>query len=233
MACAGVFVTGTDTEIGKTWVSRTLMAALKARGHSVVGMKPVAAGCEKNAHGLRNQDAEYLRTAASSPVDYHLVNPYAFEPPIAPHVAAARAGAVIEMGVIRDAYQQLSSRSDWAVVEGVGGWAVPLSDQASVSDIPGVLGLPVVLVVGLRLGCLNHALLTAEAIVGDGRRLLGWVGNEVAPGYLEKNEAVETLQNRIPAPCLGVLPYSAGAWPNDLPDSLNLSLLLDLYQKLR
>ena len=156
---SGVFVTGTDTDCGKTEVSLGLMAAWQARGERVLGMKPVATGCDPSPEGPRNADARRLQAQGSSVVPYGLVNPYAFVPPIAPHIAAGQAGVEILIAEIVGAYRALAAESDLVVVEGVGGWRVPLSASLFVSDIPKALGLPVILVVGLKLGCLNHALL--------------------------------------------------------------------------
>lgn len=231
MSAQGLFVTGTDTEVGKTWVSRALLLGLKQQGYTVLGMKPVAAGCVAMAEGLRNDDAECLRQVASHLVDYDTVNPYAFEPPMAPHVAAERAGVAIELPRIRLAYQALCRQSDWVVVEGVGGWAVPLSQQKTVADLVPLLNVPVVLVVGLRLGCLNHALLTAEAIERSGSQLVGWVGSEICPDYLEKKEVIDCLGSRLGAPCLGILPYAEQGWTDALAECLDLTLLLDLHQE--
>ncbi|MGD8577381.1 MAG: dethiobiotin synthase, partial [Thiohalophilus sp.] len=160
----GVFVTGTDTEIGKTFCSRLLMIALQQRGLSVAGMKPVASGGEYRNGELVNDDALQLQQQSDRDLPYEWVNPYVFEPPIAPHLAAIQAGKVIEAELIRGSFSRLQQQSDQVIVEGVGGWRVPLSDTLSVSDLPVLLDLPVVLVVGMRLGCLNHALLTIESI---------------------------------------------------------------------
>src|SRR5690606_25531823 len=157
----GYFVTGTDTGVGKTRISLALMRALQAQGHTVLGMKPVASGCRSTADGLRNDDAVQLRAQASFDVPYDQVNPYAFEPPIAPHLAALAVGTVIRIDVIRDMLDRLGASADRVVVEGVGGWLVPIDASATMADVAVAVDLPVVLVVAVRLGCLNHALLTA------------------------------------------------------------------------
>lgn len=202
----GVFVTGTDTEIGKTVVARLLVEALVRNGERVAAMKPVAAGCETTAAGLRNDDALALMAAANVAADYELVNPYALAPPMSPHLAAAGAGVTIDPERIGDCYRGLAAASDWVVVEGVGGWHVPLAADLDVADLAAGLDLPVVLVVGMRLGCLNHALLTCEAIHAAGARLVGWVANCTGPDDFALEACIETLQRRIGAPLLGVVP---------------------------
>ncbi len=205
----GVFITGTDTGVGKTLVSATLLAALNATGCRAVGMKPVASGCSETADGLRNDDAERLIAHSASSPDYRLVNSYALATPIAPHLAAADAGTQIRLDPIVAAFATLSTNSDCVVVEGVGGWAVPLSPTLMQADLVRALQLPVVLVVGLRLGCINHALLSARAIQNDGCALLGWIGNGIDPAMARVDDNIATLRTRLPVPCLGVVPASA------------------------
>lgn len=205
----GLFVTGTDTGCGKTELSLGLMAALQAQGHRVLGMKPVASGSEPTPEGLRNEDALRLQAQGSISVPYDWVNPYAFAPPIAPHLAAEAVGVAIEQAPIRLAYEQLTAAADWVVVEGVGGWRVPLGPSSSVADLPRWLGLPVVLVVGLRLGCLNHALLSVDAILASGVPLLGWVANQVDPEMARVAANVQSLAERIPAPLVGQVAHTS------------------------
>ena len=205
---SGVFVTGSDTGCGKTEVSLGLMAALRGRGIEVVGMKPVASGCERTPNGLRNDDALRLRAQASRTLPYEQINPYAFEPPIAPHVAAAKAGVEIRIEHLRSSYRKLASVADFVVVEGVGGWAVPISDERDVADLALALDLPVVLVIGLRLGCINHGLLTAQAILERGAAFAGWIGNQIDPRMPALTDNIEALARRIPVPCLGVVPWA-------------------------
>jgi len=221
----GVFVTGTDTGCGKTVVSCALMAALQARELRVLGMKPVASGCARAAGGLRNDDALALAAQGSVAVPYEDVNPYAFEPAIAPHIAAAEAGVEMGPGQIRDAYARLAARVDRVVVEGVGGWRVPLGAGTDVAALARDLALPVVLVVGLRLGCINHAVLTAQAIVADGLSLAGWVGNLVDPEMACVEEHIAAIRDRIAAPCLGLLPWRPSALATELARSLNIGPL--------
>ena len=202
----GYFITGTDTGIGKTVVTLCLMRWLQGRGLRVAAMKPVASGCERTLDGLRNEDALKLQQQASMPLDYEAVNPYAFEPPIAPHIAARQAGEKIRIDIIRRGMQQLAGDADIVCVEGVGGWLVPLNGRETVADLAISLGLGVVMVVGMRLGCLNHALLSARAIEASGAPLAGWVANCMPPAadYLEDN--ISTIKSMICAPLLGVVP---------------------------
>ena len=205
----GVFVTGTDTGVGKTLVSASLLAALNADGSRAVGMKPVASGCERTIEGLRNDDALALLAQSYDAPDYALVNPFALPEPIAPHIAAREAGIEISLGPIDAAFAALSTNIDCVVVEGVGGWNVPLSDTLMQSDLVRSLKVPVILVVGIRLGCINHALLSARAIAGDGVELLGWIGNYIDRHMLRVDENIATLRERLSAPCLGILPFAA------------------------
>ena len=218
---SGVFVTGTDTGCGKTEVSLGLMVAWQANGLKVLGMKPVASGCDPTPAGLRNGDALRLLALGSRAAPYELVNPFAFAPPIAPHIAAREAGIEIETGPILNAYRTLAAGCDLVVVEGVGGWCVPLSTSLSVSDLPKVLDLPVILVVGLKLGCINHALLTVEAIRAQGSPLIGWVANRIDPQMQAADENLETLALRLQAPCLGVVPWLEIPNPNTLAGRLH------------
>lgn len=221
----GFFITGTDTAVGKTWVSCGLIAALQERGHTAVGMKPVASGCLWTAEGLRNPDALALQTASSITVPYELVNPYAFEPPIAPHIAAREAGVAIAFAHIREMADQLACQADYLVVEGIGGWRVPLGSAGDVAALAAHLELPVVLVIGVRLGCLNHALLSAAAISADGVPLAGWVANVIDPYSERLAENLETLRVGIAAPCLGVIPFLSEYRPEHLASYLSLELL--------
>ena len=199
------FVTGTDTGVGKTLVSAALLTALARTGQRVVGMKPVASGCDATPHGLRSADAEALRAAGNVLADYADINPYALAAPTAPHLAAAAAGVQIDTATIHTHYARLAAHADAVVVEGIGGWLVPISRTQTMADVVRRLELPVILVVGLRLGCLNHALLTERAITASGCRLVAWVANtlerSVPDGY------VEALTDCLGAPCLGVIPF--------------------------
>lgn len=221
----GLFVTGTDTDCGKTEVSLGLMAAWQRRGFRTLGMKPVATGCKPGPHGLQNADALRLQAQGSSQAPYGLVNPYAFAPPVAPHIAAGQAGVEIALGAIAGAYRTLAAESDRVVVEGVGGWRVPLSTCLSVSDLPEALELPVLLVVGLRLGCLNHALLTVESIRAHGSHLAGWVADTMDPRMLEGDANLATLAALLGSPCIGVVPWMDPPEPSELAAYLNPELL--------
>ena len=203
----GAFVTGTDTGIGKTRVSVALLHALSRAGARTVAMKPVASGADATPQGLRNGDALALRSAASLERRYEFVNPYCFAPPIAPHLAAREAGVEISLERIRSAYDTLCRDADVAVVEGVGGWQVPLSETLELPDLVRQLELPVLLVVGLRLGCLNHALLTARALEADGVEVLGWVANAVDPAFERPEANLATLQAALGMPLLGRLEH--------------------------
>lgn len=201
------FITGTDTNVGKTLVACALLRAFAGQGEKVVGMKPVAAGCEETSTGLRCEDVVKLCAAGNVIAPPQLVNPYALIPPVAPHLAATQANVVVRLETIVNAFQQLQDLADVVVVEGVGGFAVPLNESEDTADLAQQLGLPVILVVGLRLGCLSHALLTAEAIAQRGLKLAGWVANQIEPGMPFLQENIATLERRLAAPLLGVLPY--------------------------
>lgn len=218
----GFFVTGTDTEIGKTWCSVTLIARLQREGLRVAAIKPVASGCATTPEGLRNDDALRLWQQCGLPFRYEQVNPYAFAPAIAPHIAAEEAGIEIEISPIRDTCEELSRNSDCVVVEGVGGWRVPLNRREEVADLAAALGLPVILVVGLRLGCINHALLSAGAIRARGCRLAGWIANSVTPQMAQQQSNIDAIEQRIGAPLLGVVPHHDDLDPERLADALRL-----------
>jgi dethiobiotin synthetase len=206
-----VFVAGTDTGIGKTFVSCALLRALRADGLRAVGMKPVASGCVATPDGLRNDDALALIEASAPRPDYASCNPFAFGEAVSPHLAAAAEHAEVTLAPIEAAHASLAGSADVVVVEGVGGWLAPLAPTLLASALPQALGLPVILVVGLRLGCLNHAQLSARAIVADGCDLLGWIGNAVDPAMERRADNLATLRRLLPAPCLGVIDHGADA----------------------
>ena len=218
----GFYITGTDTGIGKTVVSCALLHLLRARGMRAVGMKPVASGCVQTADGWRNDDALALQLASDPRPDYPDLNPYALPLPLAPELAARDAGVEINLATILAAHARLRGQADAGVVEGVGGWAAPLSASLQQADVVRALDLPVVLVVGLRLGCLNHAILSVRAIAADGCRLVGWIGNAIDPQMACREEHRAMLQARIVAPCLGWLAHDPAA------DALTLSHRLTL-----
>ena len=203
MTARGFFVTGTDTGVGKTLVSAALLQLYAGQGLRVVGMKPVAAGREA---GRLNEDVEILRAAASVEAPPELINPYAFAPSIAPHIAAQQAGQRIEIPHVVECFERLARDADMVIVEGAGGFLVPLNETETLADLAVCMHLPVILVVGMRLGCLNHALLTVEAIRSRGLKLAGWVANRIDPRMDCLEDNLATLSGRIPAPLLGAIP---------------------------
>jgi dethiobiotin synthetase len=225
MTTRGLFVTGTDTGIGKTWASCVLLHALRQRGLRATGMKPVSSGCRDTLEGLRNADAEALIDASEPQPAYADCNPFAFAEPIAPHLAAAIRGTTLAPAPIHAAYERLAARADRVVVEGVGGWSVPFSDDWMQADLVDRLDLPVILVVGLRLGCINHALLSARAIALDGCQLIGWIANRVDPDMAFAAANTETLRQRIVAPLLGVLDHSPDGDAERAATALDVRLL--------
>lgn len=218
------YVTGTDTGAGKSLASAALLHALRARGRRAVGMKPVASGCEPTSEGLRNEDALLLQAASDPVPSYGDVNPWALPAPLAPELAAAEAGVEIDLAPVQAAFRRLRAQADTVVVEGVGGWAAPLSAALDQRDLVRALELPVVLVVGLRLGCINHALLTARALAQDGVRVLGWVGSAVDPGMARRDENLAILKRRLDVPCWGWLPHAPSPDPATLSGHLSLPL---------
>lgn len=205
----GYFITGTDTGVGKTVVGLGLMRALKERGRRVAAIKPVASGCRERDGVLCNDDALRLQAEGSVGLPYSTVNPYAFASPIAPHLAAAEAGVWISIARIVEEFRGVAAQVETVIVEGVGGWRVPLDERETVADLAAALGLPVILVVAVRLGCLNHALLTVEGIHHSGVALAGWVANRLEPACTRAEANIDTLRRRIPAPLLGILPRLA------------------------
>jgi len=206
-----LFIAGTDTGVGKTWVATRLLAALGAAGLRAAGMKPVAAGAEATSHGLRNDDALELQFAASVRLPYEWVNPCCLADATSPHLAARRAGKTIDIPAIKAAFDRICTESDVIVVEGAGGWLAPVGDPETpgeagptMEDIARALGLPVLLVVGIRLGCISHALMTAEAIRRGGLPLAGWVANPIDPEFADRRDYVESLQLRLAAPLLSI-----------------------------
>ena len=223
-ASRGYFVTGTDTGVGKTRAACALLRALVRGGVRAVGMKPVAAGAVRDAEGLLNDDVAAICAASAFVAPRALVNPYCFEPAIAPHIAAERAGVVIDADRIVAAFDALARTADAVVVEGVGGFCVPLGDTLDSADLAARLGLPVVLVVGLRLGCLNHALLTAQAIRARGLTLAGWIANRIDPAMAAVSENMAALVRRLGAPLLAEWPYSTSAQLDLSVDRLKLEI---------
>ncbi len=227
MKAKGVFITGTDTGIGKTWAACSLLHALRAANMRATGMKPVASGCVETPEGLRNDDALALIAASDPPPErYEDCNPFAFAEAVSPHIAAAEAGREVTLQPIEDAYDTLTlMHTEAIVVEGVGGWLAPLSPSLRASAIPSQLRLPVILVVGLKLGCLSHAQLTVASIRSNDCELLGWIANRIDPDMLHPKENLSTLNRVLAAPCLGVIghgvePPSAAAALREAADAV-------------
>jgi dethiobiotin synthetase len=217
------FITGTDTDCGKTLVTQGFMHLCKLQGMTTAGMKPVASGGIAQTDGvLRNSDALMIQSCCSTSTPYQLINPYCFEPPVAPHLAADMSSTRIDLPIIQAAYSELAQQNEHMVVEGVGGWRVPLNDELDVAGLCQALRLPVVLVVGMKLGCINHALLTARSILSDDVPLLGWVANCVDPEMHLLEQNISTLQHLIPAPLLGTIPFLADISPTVIAKSLSL-----------
>jgi len=217
----GFFVTGTDTGVGKTLIACSLLRAFAARGFKAVGMKPVASGAVAGGSGLVHDDVERLIASGNVAAPRQRVNPYCFAPPIAPHIAAAEAGMTIDLDNVVHCFNALAGPADVVIVEGVGGFRVPLGPGADTAQLAARLALPVVLVVAMRLGCLNHALLTAEAIATRGLTLAGWVANHIDPQMAAADDNVQALETLIAAPLLARIAYTA------TPDSATSAALLD------
>ena len=203
---SGVFIAGTDTGVGKTWVAQVLIRRGVAAGKRVAAMKPISAGCEQTPEGWLNDDVVLLRAASNVALPLALMNPYAFEPPIAPHLAAQAVGVEIDLAHIESAYREIAAQADEVIVEGAGGLLVPLNAKQTAADMIVRLNLPVILVVGMRLGCLNHALLTLEVMAQRGIKLEAWVANQIDPTMREFDRNLASLKARISAPLLCVLP---------------------------
>jgi dethiobiotin synthetase len=205
----GVFITGTDTGIGKTHFTLALMQALKKRGKRVNGMKPIASGAELINGSLINEDAELIMKQCSEQLHYELINPAVYDLPVSPNIAANKSNKIVSLEQISSCYKEIQSKSDNIIVEGVGGWRVPISDDLDISDLVRKLQLPVILVVGLKLGCINHSILTADAIKADGLLLVGWVSNVVEKDYLFIQDTINTLNKSLACPHLADLPFSS------------------------
>jgi dethiobiotin synthetase len=201
----GYFITGTDTNVGKTWATIALMRYFKSRGKSVAGMKPVASGCVMQAGQLKNEDALLIQENASVQIDYDLINPYAYELPVSPHIAGANNPVKLDQLTAR--FDLLKTLADVVVVEGAGGWYTPLNEQEANSDLAIALALPIIMVVAIRLGCINHARLTYQAIKQSGVDCAGLIAVCIEPDLLSRDENIQTIKNNVDAPLLGVLPY--------------------------
>lgn len=220
------FVTGTDTEVGKTVASSALLQAARRLGYRTAGYKPVASGSEMTEDGLRNSDALALQRHSSTPLSYAQVNPYTFAEPTSPHIVSEDEGQVIEATVMTAGLRTLEAQADWLLVEGAGGWYTPLSATLSFADWVTAQRLPVILVVGVKLGCINHALLTAQAVQQAGLTLAGWIANDVVPPGRRHQEYLATLTRLLPAPLLGEIPHLPQPDDADLGQYLDLRVLL-------
>lgn len=227
------FITGTDTDVGKTVASCALLQAAAQMGYRTAGYKPVASGSEMTAEGLRNSDALALQANSNQALSYSQVNPVTLSEATSPHIASASEGRAIHLPELSQGLRQLEQTADWILVEGAGGWFTPLSSQATFADWVQQEQLPVIMVVGVKLGCINHALLTALAIRQAGLKLAGWVANEVIPAGARQGEYLATLTQKIDAPLLGVIPHLTdlavytAAQRRDLGGYLDIALLAD------
>ena len=215
------FITGTDTNAGKTWATVTLMHYFKRQGKSVIGMKPIASGCTIMQGKLKNADALSLQENASVPIDYDLINPYAYQLPISPHLAGQHNPA--QLNKIISHFKQLQNLADVVLVEGAGGWYAPITDELAISDLALALNLPVILVVAIKLGCINHAKLSYQAIIQSGLPCAGWIAVCLEPNLLHIDDNIKTIQGIISDPLLGILPYMAHADFDTLSLKLNLA----------
>lgn len=229
MAKKTYFVTGTDTGVGKTLVSAAILEAARGEGLRTLAMKPIASGCENTEDGLRNEDALMLMEAMTESLSYDQVNPIALEPAIAPHVAAAQQDRMLGAERLTGFCRGLQMRpGDLMLVEGAGGWRVPLNDRETYARVPQALEMPVIMVVPLRLGCINHAMLTAEAIRNDGLMLAGWVANRPEQDAMScEGDTLNYLLGHLGAPCLGVLPWQATPDPKVLAENIRVDVLIE------
>lgn len=219
------FLTGTDTEVGKTVVSSALLQCAAHQGYKTAGYKPVASGSEWLNEGLRNSDALTLQKLSTVKLDYHRVNPYCFETPTSPHIVSQEINQPIDFNVMSEGLSYLKQQADWVLVEGAGGWFTPLSENQFFSDWAINEKLPIILTVGVKLGCINHALLTQQAIIQSGLTLAGWVANEVEPAGRYQKEYLATLKQHIKAPFLGKIPYLNEVKEHNFTSCLDLSCL--------
>lgn len=221
-----IFVAGTDTDVGKTVVSRALLQAFNARGMSTIGYKPVAAGSDATERGLRNSDALHLQQAASMDLEYDDVNPIALKAPASPHIAAEIDSTEVDCNLLSQKLAEHKTKADLVLVEGAGGWRVPIAKNGFLSSWVAEEKLPVVLVVGVKLGCLNHAMLTIESIKNDGLEVVGWVANRVNPFEEHYRDIINFLEQNIDAPKIGEIPYVAGVMKKDLSKYIQLDAII-------
>jgi len=216
----GYFITGTDTNVGKTWATVALMRYFQKQGKSVVGMKPVSAGCLLQDGRLKNEDALLMQENASMPIDYDLINPYAYELPVSPHIAGVE--NPVKLDHLAAKFELLKTMADIVVLEGAGGWYAPLNERDAISDLAKLLALPVIIVVAIRLGCINHARLTYQAVKQSGLHCAGWIAVRTDPGMLSGDENIQTIKNVLETPLLGVLPYREVADFNFFSEQLKI-----------
>ncbi len=228
----GLFITGTDTGTGKTTVACGLLGVLKEMQLSTAVMKPVASGCDETRAGLRNADAIRLMSCATHQAEYQQVNPYAFLAAIAPHIAASDKGINVSIDAIVSGARELEQQADVLLVEGVGGWRVPLNDHQTAEDLAVALNYPVIMVVGMRLGCINHALMTSAAIDASGMALAGWVANSIEPDMARARDTLMALQECLAVPCLGEFPYMHQPNPAKCGHLLNTTLIQSVIKNL-
>ena len=229
MAKKAFFITGTDTNVGKTIVAAGLLVAAKKMGLTTAALKPIAAGCEKTEQGLRNSDALLLQSVITQELYYEQINPIALEAAIAPHIAAQQERRTISVERLSGFCRGVLHSANVTIVEGAGGWRVPINPSETLADLAKNLQLPVILVVGIRLGCLNHALLTFEAIVRDGLQVAGWVANCIDADMPVLQENIDSLRSRLPIPCLGIVPFISEPTPEQVAQSFDNSLLEKLF----
>jgi dethiobiotin synthase len=220
--CKGFFITGTDTNVGKTLVTASLLIYLAKCGFTTVAMKPVASGCLETAEGLRNDDAIILQKYATCKLMYAEVNPFTFRDPIAPHIAAKNSETKLTVKSVLSASEPaLTTNADYMIIEGAGGWYVPLNKDETIADLALSYGYPVILVVGIRLGCINHALLTLKAIEDAKINIKGWVANIIDKNMLYVHENIQTIENSTEAKLLGIIPYQVSISPENTADFLS------------
>ena len=221
------FITGTDTGVGKTLISTALLVAANKRGLTTAAIKPIAAGCQQTAEGLHNEDALALQKVISQPLSYQQINPIALEPAIAPHIALQQIEQTVTIDQLAThCHSVLTMAAECVVIEGAGGWRVPLNANETLADLPKKMVFPIILVVGMRLGCLNHALLTVEAIQRDGVEIIGWVANQIESEMHAYKENVASLKLLLPVPCLGEIPFMRQPTPLAVAYYLHLSAIL-------
>lgn len=230
MSKKAFFMTGTDTNVGKTLIAAGLLVAAKNKGFTTAALKPVAAGCEKTDAGLRNDDALLLQSVITQKLYYEQINPIALEAAIAPHIAAQQEKRTLSADRLTGFCRGVIGSADVTVVEGAGGWRVPINPRETMADLARNLQLPVIVVVGMRLGCLNHAFLTIEAIVRDGLPVVGWVANCIDAEMPVLQENIESLKMRLPIPCLGIIPFLADVSPDTVATYFDAAELENLLR---